>query len=555
MSGRGKGGKGLGKGGAKRHRKVLRDNIQGITKPAIRRLARRGGVKRISGLIYEETRGVLKIFLENVIRDAVTYTEHARRKTVTAMDVVYALKRQGRTLYGFGVFWYPFERDVYMRFPLLLYRCNYVACCVLQVFDEAWALTGIGVKTPISIRKCLISKAILKCHGNWICSPELLDPAPISHDHSISGLIRSNSRSRSGIHLHSEPTPPPLLQISVRFHDSLPDETIADATLHDHSPLPLLPPLSSHDPMPDSALEATERPFCEVSKTSQLPQLTHDSSPTPLTTDSHFRPDPVSVIVPSTRTTQPLHHDLVRTDHEARLDFGVGCVEEDGLLQPLDLCFYRCSSLIHIRMGENYINVSIPKGLFSLHNIVQVELNNLSGEIFEEIIGMRILNYLNLSRNHLDSSIPQSISLMQSLTAVDFSYNNLSGLVPVISQFINFNALILCKAGRIEENEESKLIVYAYSFVIVCLCNNDKAVAYGAVISILSGEGSNETKVIIPRLTSQPTNKLQIQNKKKLVYLLREVYKIVKRQKRPLDLKIGNTFANRLHLSSFLRSF
>ena len=91
--------------------------VQGITKPAIRRLARRGGVKRISGLIYEETRGVLKVivqleyvflpfcfevFLENVIRDAVTYTEHAKRKTVTAMDVVYALKRQGRTLYGFG---------------------------------------------------------------------------------------------------------------------------------------------------------------------------------------------------------------------------------------------------------------------------------------------------------------------------------------------------------------------------------------------------------------------------------------------------------------------
>jgi histone H4 len=101
MSGRGKGGKGAGKGGAKRHRKVLRDNIQGITKPAIRRLARRGGVKRISGLVYEETRGVLKVFLEHVLRDAITYTEHARRKTVTAMDVVYALKRQGRTLYGY----------------------------------------------------------------------------------------------------------------------------------------------------------------------------------------------------------------------------------------------------------------------------------------------------------------------------------------------------------------------------------------------------------------------------------------------------------------------
>ena len=99
MSGKGKG---IGKSGAKRHRKVMRDNIQGIIKPAIRRLARRGGVKRISGMMYEETRGVLKTFLETVIRDAVTYTEHARRKTCTALDVVYALKRQGKTLYGFG---------------------------------------------------------------------------------------------------------------------------------------------------------------------------------------------------------------------------------------------------------------------------------------------------------------------------------------------------------------------------------------------------------------------------------------------------------------------
>ena len=102
MIGRGKRGKDLGKEGAKRHHQVMRDNILGITKPAIRRLARRGGVKRISGLIYDETRSVLKTFLDGVVRDAVTYTEHAKRKTVTAMDVVYALKRQGKTLYGFG---------------------------------------------------------------------------------------------------------------------------------------------------------------------------------------------------------------------------------------------------------------------------------------------------------------------------------------------------------------------------------------------------------------------------------------------------------------------
>ena len=53
-------------------------------------------------VIYEETRAVLKSFLESVIRDAVTYTEHGKRKTVNSLDVVYALKRQGRTLYGFG---------------------------------------------------------------------------------------------------------------------------------------------------------------------------------------------------------------------------------------------------------------------------------------------------------------------------------------------------------------------------------------------------------------------------------------------------------------------
>ncbi|KAK3002416.1 LOW QUALITY PROTEIN: hypothetical protein RJ639_021277 [Escallonia herrerae] len=52
MSGRGKGGNDLGKGGAKGHCNVLLDNIQCITKPTIRRLVCRGGVKRISGLIY-----------------------------------------------------------------------------------------------------------------------------------------------------------------------------------------------------------------------------------------------------------------------------------------------------------------------------------------------------------------------------------------------------------------------------------------------------------------------------------------------------------------------
>jgi histone H4 len=84
----------------KRHN-TPRNDIHGITKSAIRRLARRGGVKMISSGIYEETRKILKEFLTLIIRDAVTHTEHARRITVGAMDVLYALKQQGRTLYGY----------------------------------------------------------------------------------------------------------------------------------------------------------------------------------------------------------------------------------------------------------------------------------------------------------------------------------------------------------------------------------------------------------------------------------------------------------------------
>ena len=57
----GKGGKEQGKGGGKRLCKVLRDNFQGITKPAKCCLARGGGVKYIPGLIYKEIRAVFKV--------------------------------------------------------------------------------------------------------------------------------------------------------------------------------------------------------------------------------------------------------------------------------------------------------------------------------------------------------------------------------------------------------------------------------------------------------------------------------------------------------------
>ncbi|KAH9979542.1 hypothetical protein BGW80DRAFT_1125246, partial [Lactifluus volemus] len=59
---------------------------------AIRRLARRGRVKRISGHIYEDTRGVCC----PSVRERHSLWNH------TALDVVYVLERSGHTLYGFG---------------------------------------------------------------------------------------------------------------------------------------------------------------------------------------------------------------------------------------------------------------------------------------------------------------------------------------------------------------------------------------------------------------------------------------------------------------------
>jgi histone H4 len=87
---------------AKRHRAVKRDVISGITNAAIRRLARRGGVKRMAETVYAEIRGIVKVFVENTLRDTIVFTEYANRRTVTALDVVHALKRRGRTLYGYG---------------------------------------------------------------------------------------------------------------------------------------------------------------------------------------------------------------------------------------------------------------------------------------------------------------------------------------------------------------------------------------------------------------------------------------------------------------------
>lgn len=100
MSGRGKGDKMIDKGkcDVKRHKKVLRDKIliQGISIPEIRSLGSRLACTNDGAICnsHEEKRVILKEFLRNIIRDAGIYADYARRIKITAVDVVFALKRQ-----------------------------------------------------------------------------------------------------------------------------------------------------------------------------------------------------------------------------------------------------------------------------------------------------------------------------------------------------------------------------------------------------------------------------------------------------------------------------
>ncbi|RAL13997.1 histone H4 [Aspergillus homomorphus CBS 101889] len=90
----------------KRFRKLYRDNIQGVTRPAICRLARRGGVCRISADIYDEARRALKERLTEIIRRVVLVMDSAtthghERKVVSTQDVIFVLNQMGNPIYGF----------------------------------------------------------------------------------------------------------------------------------------------------------------------------------------------------------------------------------------------------------------------------------------------------------------------------------------------------------------------------------------------------------------------------------------------------------------------
>lgn len=99
----GKGGKGLGKAywGSKRARakrnRELRETR--ITDPVLRRIMRAGGGYRVASDAMDRMRLIIDKFLDEVVKKAMMYAENCGRCTMTATDVLYALKSCKLPLY------------------------------------------------------------------------------------------------------------------------------------------------------------------------------------------------------------------------------------------------------------------------------------------------------------------------------------------------------------------------------------------------------------------------------------------------------------------------
>ena len=87
----------------------VRDNIQGVGDGMVRRLAVRAGVPAVHPAVYEETRSAIKAKLESLVREAVTFCDHRRRRAclVLPADTALALASQAApsdaSLAGSGV--------------------------------------------------------------------------------------------------------------------------------------------------------------------------------------------------------------------------------------------------------------------------------------------------------------------------------------------------------------------------------------------------------------------------------------------------------------------
>ncbi|CAN6363163.1 unnamed protein product [Urochloa humidicola] len=96
------------------------------------------------------------------------------------------------------------------------------------------------------------------------------------------------------------------------------------------------------------------------------------------------------------------------------------------------------SSLSTFLKGQPLNYGSIARIIFLNMKIIDLSLNNLTGEIPEEIVTLNALVDLNLSLNDISGNIPSGIGAVESLESLDLSRNNLSGEVPASLSNLTF---------------------------------------------------------------------------------------------------------------------
>ena len=141
------------RGAPRRHRRVLRDNIQGITHHAIGALGARAGVLKLSKSVDEELRDVTKWFLTELVRDTVTFAEHARSTGVLPEHVIKALRQLhhpgGRALFGMSMG--QAEQDTASFAPPLNVPPLLVATYPTVIFD--WKAAGAAAEAAADTRE------------------------------------------------------------------------------------------------------------------------------------------------------------------------------------------------------------------------------------------------------------------------------------------------------------------------------------------------------------------------------------------------------------------
>ncbi|CAL4992527.1 unnamed protein product [Urochloa decumbens] len=95
-------------------------------------------------------------------------------------------------------------------------------------------------------------------------------------------------------------------------------------------------------------------------------------------------------------------------------------------------------SLSAVWKGQELSYRSISTVIHMNMKNIDLSLNNLSGDIPEEIFALQGLVSLNLSRNHLGGNVRSRIGMMQSLESLDLSRNKLSGEIPASLSNLTF---------------------------------------------------------------------------------------------------------------------